>query len=356
MENAIENTIIDSLKNLQLTKEKEEDIFISSNSTPDLLEECTLSLFGRLLADRNQNQRALKNMLRSAWKLGFDLRIVEVQVWGLPFEHMTEEASRDIGGKIGRVIEVDKRSWQADQAKFMRVRVDLLIGKPLRRGGYVTNMDGERCWVSFKYERLPTFCFTCGKIDHDEKHCGMEIEKQPLERQYGEWLRAGGVSKGANEGAKAPGSSKHEQRSGGGQNSLEDREKFEKRGHDGKSDVCVASYQSRWDNNETEKHELSKNKGPRSSQKVTKGVTRGSLVKELFESNEDELDLMGRSLKPNIEEQEVTSPLKPKPNKENEECGAVLVGLSKRKDGVGKVNIKKSAREVGKAHSASMKN
>ena len=26
-----------------------------------------------------------------------------------------------IGGKIGRVIKIDKQSWQADQAKFMRV-------------------------------------------------------------------------------------------------------------------------------------------------------------------------------------------------------------------------------------------
>ena len=74
----MEHTIIYSLKNLQLTKEEEEDIFISSNSTPDLLEECTLSLFRRLLADCSQNQRALKNTLRSAWKLGSDLRIVEV--------------------------------------------------------------------------------------------------------------------------------------------------------------------------------------------------------------------------------------------------------------------------------------
>ena len=40
---------------------------------------------------------------------------------------MTKEVGRDIGGKIGRVIEVDKRSWQVDQAKFMLVRVDLLI-------------------------------------------------------------------------------------------------------------------------------------------------------------------------------------------------------------------------------------
>ena len=74
----MEHTIVDSLKNLQLTKEEEEDIFILSNSTLDLLEECALSLFGRLLADRHQNQRAIKNTLRLAWKMGSDLRIVEV--------------------------------------------------------------------------------------------------------------------------------------------------------------------------------------------------------------------------------------------------------------------------------------
>lgn len=44
--NDMEQTIVDSLKNLQLMKEEEEDIIISSKSTPDLLEECELSLFG----------------------------------------------------------------------------------------------------------------------------------------------------------------------------------------------------------------------------------------------------------------------------------------------------------------------
>lgn len=148
-----------------------------------------LSLFGRLLADRQQNLRAFKSTLKATWKMGSDLRIVEVgnnilqfkfssmcqlewveksgpwnfdnnllllcrwrrglstanitfshssfwvQIWGLPFEHMTEEAGKDIGSKIGRVIEVDKRSLQADQAKFLRVRLDLPIEKPFRRGG-----------------------------------------------------------------------------------------------------------------------------------------------------------------------------------------------------------------------------
>ena len=38
---------MDSLNRLQLTKEEEEDIVISTKSTPDLLEECSLSLFRR---------------------------------------------------------------------------------------------------------------------------------------------------------------------------------------------------------------------------------------------------------------------------------------------------------------------
>ena len=31
-----------------------------------------------------------------------------VQIWGLPFENMTEVIGKDIGSKIGRVLEVDK--------------------------------------------------------------------------------------------------------------------------------------------------------------------------------------------------------------------------------------------------------
>lgn len=55
-----------------------EDISISKNNNPELIEECSHNLFGRLLLDRHQNLRALKSTLRSAWKMGFDLRIAEV--------------------------------------------------------------------------------------------------------------------------------------------------------------------------------------------------------------------------------------------------------------------------------------
>ena len=221
----MDQAIIEGLQYLQPTKEEEEDISISTTSKSELLEECALSLFSHLLADRNQNLRALKSTLRSAWKLGSNLRIVDVgkiifqfkfnskyqmewverngpwnfdnnllllcrwrkglsitnisfthspfwiQVWGLPFENMSEEVGRDLGNRLGNYIETDKQFWLSKQAKFMRVWVDLPITRLLRRGGNIVNPNGEKFWVSFKYERLPTFCFLCGILSHNEWHC-----------------------------------------------------------------------------------------------------------------------------------------------------------------------------------------
>ena len=99
-----------------------------------------------------------KLLLLCRWKKGLTSTNISfthspfwVQIWGLPFEHMSLEVGEEIGSKIGRFIEVDS-SWQSDQAKFMRVRVDLEIDKPLRRGAYITSSVGERLWLSFSYE------------------------------------------------------------------------------------------------------------------------------------------------------------------------------------------------------------
>ena len=119
-----------------------------------------------------------------------------VQVWGVPFELMTEDFARDIGNRIGIFLKADKRSWQADQAKYMRVRTELPLDKPLRRGGYLMGMEGEKLWVTFKYERLPTVCYICGRLGHDDKHCVAMETRQVTEYQYGEWIRVVGGYKG----------------------------------------------------------------------------------------------------------------------------------------------------------------
>ena len=262
----MEQVVIDGLQHLQLTKEEEEEISISSANSSNLLEECELSLFGRLLADRNQNMRAFKSTLRSVWKMGSDLRIVDVgknifqfkfsssyqlewverngpwnfdnnllllckwrkgllvtnisfthsplwiQVWGLPFESMTEEVGKDLGSKLGKYIESDRRSWLSEQAKFLRIRVDIPIDKPLRRGGNIVNMEEDKHWVTFKYERLPNFCFLCGILGHDEKHCSSSQDRSECSRQYGDWLRANNGARGGLEKQKAASNSGHEER------------------------------------------------------------------------------------------------------------------------------------------------
>ena len=65
----MEQEVLDNFQKLQLTKEEAYDIVITNVVRAELLEECSLSLFGRLLTNRQQNQRAFKNTLK-AWKMG----------------------------------------------------------------------------------------------------------------------------------------------------------------------------------------------------------------------------------------------------------------------------------------------
>ena len=104
---------------------------------------------------------------------------------------MCEEVGKDIGGTIGNFLEVNKRSWQSDQAKFMCIRVEVQLNKPLRWGGYVSDIEGGKHWVTYKYERLPTICFIYGKLGHNLKLCEEIIDWQEAEKQYGDWMRVG---------------------------------------------------------------------------------------------------------------------------------------------------------------------
>ena len=135
-----------------------------------------------------------------------------IQIWGLPFESMIEEVGKELDNKLGKYIEFDRRSWSEEQAKFMQIRVDVPIDKPLRRGGNIVNPEGEKYWVTFKYERLPNFCFICGVLGHDEKHCSEYQGKSECQRQYGEWIRANSGFRGVFEKQKAASNGGSEER------------------------------------------------------------------------------------------------------------------------------------------------
>ena len=76
----------------------------------------------------------------------------------------------------------------------MRVKVALPLSKPLRRGAFLADSNGQKSWVMFKYERLALFCHYCGLLGHDLQHCaqyfGATKNGGEVECQYGDWMKA----------------------------------------------------------------------------------------------------------------------------------------------------------------------
>lgn len=77
-----------------------------------------------------------------------------VQVWGLPFDLFNEEVGTDIRNRIGMVVAIDCKSLASVQARFLRIRVEVLLDKLLRRGAPILSPEGDKIWVAFQYEHL----------------------------------------------------------------------------------------------------------------------------------------------------------------------------------------------------------
>lgn len=55
----------------------------------------------------------------------------------------------------------------------MRIRTLVDIRQPLKKGKKVNTPGSDWIVYSFKYEKLPSFCFICGLIGHIDRHCDM---------------------------------------------------------------------------------------------------------------------------------------------------------------------------------------
>ena len=86
----MEADFIDRMQQIQLTEEEGEVLEIRSTNRHKTLEECSLSLVGRFLSTRPYNLRAAKATIRVAWKLGCDVRIIEVGEGILQFKFTLE--------------------------------------------------------------------------------------------------------------------------------------------------------------------------------------------------------------------------------------------------------------------------
>ena len=116
-----------------------------------------------------------------------------IQIYNLPLKCRTKETGWAIGSSLGTVLDVDVPESSVQWGKCLRVRVRIDTTKRVLRGKKVTIEGGESRWVSFKFERLPNFCYRCGLLDHTLKDCSEEVDTtigaETNTLQYGSWLR-----------------------------------------------------------------------------------------------------------------------------------------------------------------------
>lgn len=116
-----------------------------------------------------------------------------VQIHGLPLNRLNEGTAYDIGRSLGVVSRAEQKG-DLIGGDFLRVRVSVNVSKPLSRGRKVLIGQGKEEWVSFKYEKLPNFCYWCGLVSHDVKECSIWLASKGAlatnQQGYGPWLRA----------------------------------------------------------------------------------------------------------------------------------------------------------------------
>lgn len=89
-------------------------------------------------------------------------------------------------------MEADSNNFIGVWRDYLRVRVSIDLTKPLKRHMKLKRSNDSWCWVNFKYEGVPTFCFICGMVGHGEKFCAkiFDTPLDKIEKPYGVWMKA----------------------------------------------------------------------------------------------------------------------------------------------------------------------
>ncbi|KAJ1435329.1 Zinc finger, CCHC-type [Sesbania bispinosa] len=93
-----------------------------------------------------------------------------------------------IGSCLGKVIDSEvfecREKWS-----FLKILVEVDVQKPLLTGIPVGRRKDGVSWVDFQYEKLPQFCYKCGRVGHDEDMCKdnncIVVEEGSERKEYG---------------------------------------------------------------------------------------------------------------------------------------------------------------------------
>lgn len=137
-------------------------------------------VFKQLKEDENPQSTSLKNI--EIW----------VQIYDIPRGLLSENVLKSIGVSIGDFIKSDPANLDGSWKQYARPRVALGVEKPIKRRMKLKRDGNIWSWINFKYERLGTICFVCGRIGHSERDYNVVYANpdKVIDRAYGSWLRA----------------------------------------------------------------------------------------------------------------------------------------------------------------------
>lgn len=115
-----------------------------------------------------------------------------VQVYDLPIGFRSEHILKSVGDYVGTYRASDTKNFQSFSRNYLRIQVAIDVRKPLKSKMRIKKKGGDWLWINFKYERLPSFCFFCGKIGHAERFCELLFDNpdKSEERKFDSTLRA----------------------------------------------------------------------------------------------------------------------------------------------------------------------
>ncbi|KAL8470318.1 hypothetical protein ACS0TY_032968 [Phlomoides rotata] len=170
--------------------EEEADLVLESLVEDEVHRAAGYCVVGRFLTDQTINFTAMKNRITDIWKpvkgvtirtLGNGRFMFEFyhpldvsRVYDIPHGFVSERFGKLVGDFLGSFLEYDQTNDLGAWRTYMRVRVNIDTSLPLKRFKSIRMGEGGVFRITFKYEKLSTFCFVCGRVGHTENFCELK--------------------------------------------------------------------------------------------------------------------------------------------------------------------------------------